>query len=242
MILEVDAGNTRVKWRMVDPSGCIVKRGADTSFDEETLRELVAAQPLRARIGSVRSSEWGARISLLMQKQFCVEPEFVVSTSEREGVINGYLVPEKLGVDRWLAMLAARRRRPAEALLVVDCGSAVTLDFISTEGLHLGGYIVPGIGLQLESLSRGTTLPGYNKPAWHECSPGRDTEAAVTKGILRMLSAWVIEEARSNFEGKAKVVITGGDGLGLATNLGRHGLDHEYIEDLVLDGLQVALP
>jgi type III pantothenate kinase len=242
MILEVDAGNTRVKWRMVDQSGRIVKRGVDTRLDDDILRELAAAQPLRARICSVRNLEWNARISLLLQRQFCVEPEFVVSASERAGLINGYLVPEKLGADRWLAMLAARRRRPAEALLVIDCGSAATLDFINAEGMHLGGYIVPGIGLQLESLSRGTTLPAYSKPAWYECSPGRDTEAAVTNGILRMLCAWVMAEARGNFEGAAKVIITGGDGVGLSRNLVRHGLDHEYVEDLVLDGLQVALP
>lgn len=242
MILEVDAGNTRVKWRIVDHSGCIVCRGAGVQFDKDSLQSCAGVRPLRARICSVRNSEWNRQIRALIQQEWAIDPEFAAAEAELEGLVNGYHLPERLGTDRWLAMLAGRKRWPHEALIVVDCGSAATFDFISRDGLHLGGYIVPGVRLQLEGLSSGTTLSDFGKPDWHDFSPGRDTKGAVRKGVARMLSAWVIEEARSCFGGAARVLITGGDGLGLSESLQRYGLDHEFLDDLVLDGLQIALP
>ena len=127
-------------------------------------------------------------------------------------------------------------------MLVVDSGSAVTLDIVNSEGLHLGGYIVPGLRLQLEGLARGTTLPGFLSPGSEVWEPGRDTEAAIRRGVSRMLSAWVVEEARTRFDGSARVVVTGGDGRDLSTHLQVAGFPNDFVEDLVLDGLPIALP
>ena len=72
---------------------------------------------------------------------------------------NGYEQPQQMGVDRWVAMLAAWERHHAAAC-IVDCGTAITLDVVSESGHHLGGVIAPGISLMHEALaSRTAQLP-----------------------------------------------------------------------------------
>lgn len=242
MILEVDAGNTRVKWRVVDASGRIVCRGVDAELRMGMLDACEDIELARARVCSVRGAVANELLREVLEQEYALSPEFAVSSRELGGLVNGYRSPEKLGVDRWLAMLSARRRWPSDDLLIIDSGSATTLDIVSKAGLHQGGYIVPGLRLQLESLSRGTTLPGFTTPGCQPWLPGRDTEAAVRGGVARMLSAWIMEEARTRFGGGAKVIVTGGDGAGLSEQLQVAGLLHDYVGDLVLDGLQIALP
>jgi type III pantothenate kinase len=242
MILEVDAGNSRVKWRVVDFAEHQICRGAVAEWSEGLLRNCGGVRLERARIASVRSDLANQFLAKLLEQEFGVYAEFAVSSGELGGVFNGYRIPEKLGVDRWLAMLSACKRWPEEDLLIVDSGSAVTLDIVNREGVHLGGYIVPGLRLQLDSLARGTTLPGFLSPGSEVWEPGRDTEAAIRRGVSRMLSAWVVEEARTRFDGGARVVVTGGDGRDLSKHLQIAGFPNDFVEDLVLDGLQIALP
>lgn len=242
MILEVDAGNSRVKWRVVDPAGLLICRGADADWRKGVLKGCAGLRLVRVRVGSVRPDRANHQLNTFIEQEFSLSAEFAVSSRELGGVVNGYHAPERLGVDRWLAMLAARKRWPADNLLIVDSGSAVTLDIVSNDGAHDGGYIVPGLRLQMESLARGTALPCYDKPGGTAWEPGRDTEAAVRRGVSRMLSAWIMEEARTRLGGSARVVVTGGDGHGLSEHLRLAGFPNDYVEDLVLDGLQIALP
>jgi type III pantothenate kinase len=242
VILEVDAGNSRVKWRVVDIAGRPICRGVDSELRQGMLSKHAGVRPVRARIASVRTDLANRNLVALLEQEFALTVEFAVSSPALGGVINGYRTPESLGVDRWLAILAARKRWPMQDLLVVDSGSAATLDIVSEAGVHHGGYIVPGLRLQLESLARGTALPCFAAPGNEASVPGRDTETAVRSGVVRMLSAWVIEEARTRFRGGARVIVTGGDGPGLAEHLRAAGVPNDFVEDLVLDGLQIALP
>lgn len=242
MILEMDAGNSRIKWRIVDDSGRQFCRGAVAEWGESGLHECEGIRLERVRIGSVRSTEANQCLARLLYQELGLRAEFAVPSREFGGLLNGYHDPERLGVDRWLAMLACRKRWPAEDLLIVDSGSAITLDMVSSKGVHWGGYIAPGLRLQLESLARGTMLPGFMAPGSAAQEPGRDTETAVRRGVSRMVSAWIIEEARTRFGGGARVVMTGGDGNGLSEHLQIAGYPNDYVEDLVLDGLQIALP
>ena len=68
---------------------------------------------------------------------------------------SGYRDPERLGVDRWLALIAARERSK-QPTVIVDAGSACTIDLLDSEGRHLGGYILPGLTAMGEALVRGT--------------------------------------------------------------------------------------
>ncbi len=82
-------------------------------------------------------------------------PVYLKSEREACGVTNAYSEPETLGVDRWCAMIAARAQCQGH-LCVVDAGTAMTVDWVNDEGLHLGGIIMPGPTLQSDSLFGGT--------------------------------------------------------------------------------------
>ena len=93
---------------------------------------------------------------------------------------------ESLGVDRWLALLAAHRHAPTEPLMVLDCGSAITLDLLVVGGRHLGGYIVPGLALMRSSLLSETAGVAVEALSSVTSCPGRDTSTAVGHGLPLM--------------------------------------------------------
>ena len=147
---------------------------------------------------------------------------------------------EKLGVDRWLSILAARAQSH-EACIVVDCGSAITVDLITSQGEHLGGYIAPGLRLMREALSTKTTAINLGKIGYSESAfPGRNTVQAIKSAELAMFMG-LIAQAKNilgNYEaGECLVWLTGGDGEWLSSMLA----ESKFVEDLVLDGLDVAL-
>jgi type III pantothenate kinase len=90
-----------------------------------------------------------------MQQSWAMEPEFAVSSAAAFGVRNAYAEPERMGADRWVAMIAARALTQ-QTCYVVDCGTAVTIDALAANGQHLGGVIVPGTRLMREALYRET--------------------------------------------------------------------------------------
>src|SRR5690606_2659551 len=86
-----------------------------------------------------------AALSASTMEAWSVPIEAVSARPEGFGVINAYAAPERLGADRWLALIAARRIEPG-AVCVVDCGTAITIDVMHADGVHLGGLIMPGLG------------------------------------------------------------------------------------------------
>src|SRR3990167_5575183 len=112
MILELDCGNSWIKWRVVSANNAGVAFLGAVAGCEQLLRELLSLSALdlrRCRIVSVRNNvETQELISQLVQA-FKVEVAVAQPVSGLLGVSNGYYEPERLGVDRWLAILAAYR-------------------------------------------------------------------------------------------------------------------------------------
>src|SRR5690606_16101045 len=106
----------------------------------------------RMLVASVRGDGFKKVFSSVMTEKWHLQPEFATVTASCAGVQNGYVVPEKLGVDRWLALLAAYTTA-AGPCCVVDCGTTITVDFVDRTGRHRGGYIVPGLHLMRDALS-----------------------------------------------------------------------------------------
>jgi len=242
VILEIDAGNSRFKWRVVDPVGAESFLGVRAGSIEDLIMITGGKGIERVRISSVRSAADNAILSEVIQRSFGVAPEFAQSLQICGGVTNGYRRAEKLGVDRWMAMLAGRHLAGGQAYIVVDAGSAITIDFVNNNGEHEGGYIVPGLQLQVASLLRGTAMEIRNEAYWGELEPGRDTEIAIRNGILCMVCQWIAAVTCDRRMHAGRILLTGGDGSLLSENLRSISLVHEYLPDLVLDGLRVALP
>ena len=168
-------------------------------------------------------------------------PVFCAKTAvEQAGVRNVYTNPESLGVDRWLAMLAAfnAREEYESGVMVVSCGTAMTLDYVDAEGCHEGGYILPGLALMCDSLLSATGKIRFERRLFEvNRGPGADTASAVQHGALHaalsvLEASW--EDISERWGGEPELWITGGDGELVHKML---SLPCQYVEDLVLDGL-----
>ncbi|NJN52419.1 MAG: type III pantothenate kinase [Gammaproteobacteria bacterium] len=146
-ILDLDVGNTRLKWRL-SGGDCVADAGAVSRADR-ALQALPPAAPARIRICSVAGEAFDRDIGAALLDRYGVPGEFAAVTRALCGVRCGYDDPAALGVDRWLAVVAAWQHY-GRACIVVDVGSACTLDVVGPTGDHRGGYIVPGFRLTLD--------------------------------------------------------------------------------------------
>ncbi len=243
MILELDIGNTRCKWRVLDAAGVTLVDGTcqSAALGAELGALACRAGLRRVRAACVRGEAVEREIAGSVAGALGLEVEFARSQREAAGVRNSYAEPGRLGVDRWLAMLAGFAAS-AGAVCVFDCGSAITADLVDADGLHRGGYIVPGIAMMRTSLLAATDRVRFEAAGLApDVAPGTSTAQAVTHGTL-LAAAGLLRAAREQFAERcpaAPVLLTGGDAGTL-----QPWLDFPVTlrPQLVLDGLRLALP
>jgi len=247
MILELDCGNSFIKWRVLQSEeGRVFAEGVVDSDHAliETLRTQEGLGLLHCRLVSVRTTEETNQLTMALTDTFGVTVVCAASAREMAGVRNGYEDFERLGLDRWLAMLGAYRLA-AGACLVLDFGTAVTADFIAADGEHLGGFICPGMPLMRNQLRTHTRRIRYDdlsaERALASLVPGRTTVEAVERGCSLMLRGFVLTqlELARNYWGESFVVfLTGGD-ADLVSGVVPQG---RVVPDLVFVGLAMACP
>tara|TARA_B100000795_G_C22795807_1_gene439277 strand:+ start:1983 stop:2714 length:732 start_codon:yes stop_codon:yes gene_type:complete len=236
MILDIDVGNSFVKWRLTD--GVEIRQfgsQATKSIDPRRGLDVPEEFPIsQVRLSSVAANSVQKDLVAQVKSQFNAEVTLAKVSSVAAGVRCGYADPSSLGVDRWLALVAAYDRYQA-SVIIVDAGSAMTLDLVSEDGRHLGGYILPGLSLMRDALWRGTDRVKVDAVV-NDCGidPAKDTTAAVNQGSL--LAAIATIEKLAN-EYPSKLVVTGGDARKLLPHLNGNV---DYLPDLVLDGLALG--
>ncbi len=234
MNLQIDVGNTFVKWRVLDIDG-LVARGRERTSINVSLGEVgVWNEVTSVYISSVASKDVNDCLRRLLSEVVpTIIPIFAKSESSFCGVLNAYKDPSQLGVDRWMAVIAGYLKY-RESCFVVDCGSAITIDLINDSGEHQGGYILPGIELMKLSLSSGTNRVRFNGVGDVEAKYGETTSECVQAGISFVLRS-VLEglRVRMREEGVKRLIVTGGDGV----YAGSLCQAVEYSPDLVFDGL-----
>lgn len=239
MMLFIDVGNTALKWRWYD-AGTVRQGDAMHRRDWHSLPALMAVnwQGLsRIEVASVAGREADAEFAAVLRSVSAVEPRFYYSCAADAGVVNAYKEPARLGVDRWLAVIEGWHRYGSA--VIVDCGSALTLDAVNTAGLHQGGYIVPGLGMLGRSLVQGTGSVRVDQADTEDLViPGRSTSEGVCRGVLRMTVAFITDAVvalRQGLPDTAPVLLTGGDAARVARLL---SFPLVLAPDLVLDGLE----
>jgi type III pantothenate kinase len=247
MILELDCGNSFIKWRVLDADVRRVVGEGVVDSDLALLESLKALKGLAlkfCRLVSVRTAEETSALISLLTEAFGVSVVCAAPSREMSGVRNGYEEFERLGLDRWLAMLGGFQLASG-ACLVLDFGTAVTADFISRDGEHLGGFICPGIPLMRNQLRTHTRRIRYGdlaaERALESLVPGRTTVEAVERGCSLMLRGFVLtqlELARSYWGGDFAVFLTGGD----ADLVSEIVPEARVVPDLVFVGLAMACP
>jgi type III pantothenate kinase len=245
-VLLVDIGNTRVKWaRFVN--GRLQKQRAAAhagwraeDFAEELLGRARGLE--RIIVASVGGERLDRRLTAAARRVIGVAPQFVVTRRHLGGVTTAYAQPWRLGVDRIVAAIAAHRLAPRRAVCIVDVGTAMTIDLIDARGRHVGGAIIPGPRLMVESLLRSTSgiLRRSGGRSGGRSLFARDTRAGIEQGALYAVAAVVdraVAEARRALGSSPLLLLTGGAAPAI------HPLirsTHSSIPDLVLRGL-VAL-
>ena len=234
--LLVDVGNTRLKWAAGIPGEGLQQTGIVT-HGGKVPRELLASWKALGRPCSVMVASVGAR-NLLEQLRVSVYDLWklpvtpAVATGEFHGLRNCYSHPERLGVDRWLAMIAARSLCNS-SFCVVDAGTALTIDLVDVSGQHTGGVILPGLTMMMQSLKSGTAIPAYDETVSAR-QLGCSTTEAMRLGCLHA-QAGAIERILATVASEdCELLLTGGDAR--LTGSAVH-YPHRTIEHLVLLGL-----
>lgn len=233
--LWLDLGNTRLKYWLTDHSGQL-EHGAELHLQSpaDLLLGLTdrfarfAAQ--RVLISSVLDARANQRIEKILTR-LAVPVQFAQVLPECHGLLTGYDDPSRLGIDRWLQVLALAGQ--GQQYLVVGCGTALTLDLLNDQQ-HLGGYILPSLYLQREALALGTRRVQVPEHAFDNLDAGRCTEDAVHHGILLGLVGAI--EKILHRDPQRKLILTGGDARLFASFIDApNGLNIR--DNLLLDGL-----
>ncbi|MCB1845176.1 MAG: type III pantothenate kinase, partial [Halioglobus sp.] len=159
-LLLFDVGNTRVKWGYA--RGTDLRRTGSITharLAEAGFTALIAHLPSRVEsvlVSNVAGASFASRLSGVIGMHYSLDVRFARSTARASGVTNSYPQPRRLGVDRWVAMIGARSEFNG-TLCVVDVGTAVTIDALDKSGQHLGGQILPGLGLMTKALNADTS-------------------------------------------------------------------------------------
>jgi type III pantothenate kinase len=239
--LYLDIGNTRAKW-LLDEGG-LFRRGwveLGKGCDREGL-QAIADSVCFVAVSCVKGDEYVRALASTVMDVWGVTLSMAVTSAAQLGVTCAYGDPSRLGIDRWLVMLAAWNRYKSP-ICIVDCGSAITIDLVTLDGLHMGGYILPGLRLGVEGLLKGTdkVVVDFDNLAKATLTVGKNTTEAVYNGALFSLDASVnaaMKVLRKCCRRESCILLlTGGDGQ-LLSELTT--LESVYDEDLVLHGLKL---
>lgn len=249
MIIDVDIGNSRIKWR----SSSAPEALAVFTLGDALPEEWRAAD--RMRISSVLTPEKTANFVDQVKHHCGVAPQLAVVQDRFAGLLLAYADPTRLGVDRWLAMLAVREKFPRQNCVVCSGGTALTVDLVEAGGRHLGGFIVPGLRVFARALWQNTDGVGEaREPLAERQSPGTTTLECVEAGLTLLYQGFfgaVLHVAPKSVHA-SRWIFTGGDAeylqrAWLACPGKRHSEPNTeersiILPGLVLDGLAQALP
>ncbi|VFM97622.1 MAG: type III pantothenate kinase [Candidatus Kentron sp. G] len=248
-ILVLDIGNSRMKWaRLVD--GVLAGHGAApytvAQVPKLLDRKLNTAKPPR-RVVASSVGKAGAKdaLSQWATENWALQVEYVVVEQEAWGVTCAYRDYDTFGEDRWLALIAAHKKCKGP-VCVVDCGTALTVDALASDGKHLGGLIVPGIGLMRRTLSRGAerigkmpkndTMSAAAQNTWL----GRSAQEGVMAGTMWAAVAFidrVVADLEAELHQHVTCILAGGDAQTVCPLLTREAICEP---DLVLQGLAIV--
>jgi len=228
MILCLDAGNSRLKYGLVE-GGIWHAQGALEYQDFDKRLARLEPMPTRIVACNVAGEALRQRIEALAAR-LDLPLNWLLSSVAACGVVNGYESPGTLGADRWAALIGARGLQPGP-LVVVMAGTATTIDALNGKGMFLGGLILPGLSLMRAALAHNTA--GLPHAAGHYRPQPTNTDDAIVSGAIHA-TLGAIARIHATLDADASCIVSGGAAAELAPHL---GLPHRLIDNLVLEGL-----
>ena len=256
MRLLIDIGNTRIKWLLIQGSEKLPQTvqakaithhqkfnvaieecfGSESEF-AQLMSTLLVSSPTEVLASNVAGEQAKAALFDFSKKNWHKEVYFSKVERERLGIRNSYAVLSELGVDRWMAILGARQVFPQDAVIIINCGTAMVVDVLNADNNFLGGAILPGFQLAAKSLSR---ADGINR---FEAAPikklvGVRTSECVQLGVISACVGGVefmVEKIRQELDGELVNILISGGAAELF--LGATSLECEYDANVVMRGL-----
>lgn len=231
MILLLDAGNTRLKWALWQ-QGQWLERGAwsNAALPQKPERWHAVSAAVVCHVGSPAVRQW-------LQQQLSAVPvvHWVSAQPHAAGIINDYADPSQLGADRWAALVAVRSMT-REAALVINAGTAVTVDALTADGHFVGGIIVPGLYAMRLGLSGQVARLPERGGEWR-VFPDNTLDGLYTGAVQAAAGAIDLQwRALADLSGQSpQCYLAGGDAPALLPRLSH--LPVHLHEDLVLQGL-----
>jgi len=237
MNLLIDIGNTRLKWCLFEANELsnssalvcanqlherLIAAWNNLSIPRQIIISSVAAPAITNVVISVIAILWNnTPIIAQVQQNTC-------------GLTTCYSNPAQLGIDRWLVLLAAIKRG-TEAAVVVDCGTAVTIDVLNSYGQHTGGLIIPGLKLLWKTIFNGTGISPMEFPVSFN-TLGKNTGECIAAGAVQAIVGAIETTYRqlANQESSPRLLVTGGDAIIISKHL---TTSHLIIPNLVFEGL-----
>jgi len=237
MKLLIDAGNTRIKWALVDGEDVWLHNGvlpvaqagdlpglfAGTQEIQQIFASNVAGEEVARHIRNIRTGK--------------VNPVcLIVARALQCGVRSAYSDAAQLGSDRWAALIAAWHRVKGRCM-VVNCGTAITIDIMTEEGLFSGGLILPGLELMQRSLIAAADQLKAGKVDMERAKYERfplNTEDALFSGAVQAACGAIERQFGLLGDDDAEVLLSGGTAGILQEHL---NLRLHVVDNLVLQGL-----
>jgi type III pantothenate kinase len=235
LIVAVDAGNTRIKWGVWE-AGWTRQDSVPTSQVEALGAEWNDLQPPDAihasSVAAPRVREWLDAWARLR----AIPVHWLSSRSEQCGVRNAYREPAQLGADRWASLIAAWHLIGAAAV-VVNAGTAVTIDALSGQGVFRGGVILPGLTLMASALASGTAGLPRVQGAFVEFPD--NTADAIETGAVHAVCGAIgrMRDVLASGGALPQLVLSGGAASAIEHRLEPPVLRVPY---LVLEGLRIV--
>lgn len=238
MNLVIDFGNTRAKVAKVE-QGEIVALEA-LGYDQEAKIEAFIMQDnaydgiILASVVDIESQPLKNIIASLPQKPLILSHQTPIP------IENSYKSPETLGLDRLAAAVGAYNNYPNCNVLVIDIGTAITYDLLSSSGIYLGGNISPGINLRLKALNAYTSKLPLVEANFDSALFGKNTIEAIQSGTYQGIVAeidGIITKIMTIYP-NLTVILTGGDANNFAKNL-KNAIFVNF--NIVIEGLNSIL-
>ncbi len=256
MLLLIDAGNTRIKWALMElarlgraePGHWSVYGSVQRSEIGKIADSLRDIDIARVVISNVAGPEMRDALERMVLRAVGLKPvplTWFASLPQLAGIRNGYRNPAQLGCDRFAAMIGAHALFPGQPLIVATCGTATTVDAVGADGHFPGGMILPGLGLMASSLAKNTAqlpqVPQYNVI---ERPFADNTNDAIVSGCIAAQVGAIERAAAAHADllgttpQQIRCVLSGGAAAMIAPYLSG---DVRRVDNLVLIGLQTAL-
>lgn len=243
-LLVIDIGNSSVKWALSTFSVA----NSPLIMQQKLLPELVNSEyfesiwnkldkPTIIFASSVATKEKWLALEKACENLWQLKVQRVMALDKGYGIINAYTQPQKLGSDRWCAMIGAYQELKSE-FMIVNCGSAMTIDLVDATGLHLGGYILPGLDMMKQSLAKNTAEVGLVTKKTEKLSLEPETSttgcvnAAVHLASIKLIEAVHKQQIKRS---KAVTCVLSGSNAELISSM--MALKCIVYPDLVLRGL-----